>query len=70
MSIRPKLMTGADLDNTATAVAHILGCRERYGTLDQGTERELEKLLDEVAAEQIARRTIAASKEPVGPSRD
>lgn len=70
MSIRPKLMSGRDLDDTATAVAHILGCRERYGTLDKTTEHELEQLLDEVANERITRRAIATSKEPIGPSRD
>lgn len=63
-------MTGSDLDDTVTAVAHLLGCRERYGTMDQGTERELEQLLDEAAKEPIARRAIVASKEPVGPSRE
>ena len=62
MSIRPKLMTGSDLDNTVTAVSHLLGCRERYGVLDQGTERELEALLDESVAEQVARRDIIAKK--------
>jgi hypothetical protein len=63
MSIRPKLMTGSDLDNTVSAVSHLLGCRERYGVLDQGTERELEALLDQSVAEQIARRDIIAKKD-------
>lgn len=70
MSLRPKLMTGTDLDHTVSAVTHVLGCRERYGVLDQRTERELERLLDEAVKEQTERRAIVASKEPVGPSRE
>ena len=70
MSLRPKLMNGTDLDETVTAVARLLGYRNRYGDLGRQTERELEELLDEAAREQVERRAIAASKEPVGPSRD
>ena len=64
--LRPKLMTGTDLDATVTALDHILGCDERYGTLERSTRLELEKLLDESAEEQTARKAIAASKEPIG----
>jgi kynureninase len=62
-------MTGTDLDNTLSAVAHLLGCRERYGVLAQGTERELEHLLDDAAKEQIERRKIVTSKD-LNASRD
>lgn len=70
MSLRPKLMTGSDLDDAVTAVARLLGYRGRYGEFDGLTERELERLLDEATREQVARREIAVSKTPVGPSRD
>lgn len=69
MSLRPQLMTGTDLDATVSAVAHILGCRERYGVLAQSTERELELLLNDAAKEQIERRKIVASKD-LNASRD
>lgn len=70
MSLRPKLMNGSDLDDAVAAVARLLGYRGRYGEMDSQTEHELERLLDEATKEQVARRAIAASKEPVGPSRD
>jgi hypothetical protein len=69
MTLRPQLMTGTDLDNTVSALTHLLGCRERYGVLAQGTERELEHLLDEAAKEQTVRREISVSKD-VTASRD
>jgi hypothetical protein len=47
-----------------------LGYGGRYGEMEQSTERELERLLDEAVKEQVARRAIAESKEPVSPSRD
>jgi hypothetical protein len=67
--LRPKLMTGSDLDATLGACAHILGCDERYGTLDLTVRKHLETLLDESAKEQRERRSIAGSPTPVGPSR-
>lgn len=59
--LRPTLMTRADLDSTVTACAHILGCDERYGTINPTVRRHLETLLDEAAKEQTARRTSTAS---------
>jgi hypothetical protein len=67
--LRPKLMTGTDLDATVRACTHLLGCDERCGVIDPMVRRELERLLDESAAEQTERRAIAESKEPIGPSR-
>jgi hypothetical protein len=32
--LRPKLMTGKDLDDTVTATRHLLGCGERYGVIE------------------------------------
>jgi hypothetical protein len=63
-------MTGTDLDKTTEAVTHVLGCDERYGTLDPALRRQLEVLLDECGKEQQERRAIAGSKAPVGPSRE
>jgi hypothetical protein len=70
MSIRPKLMSGTDLDDAVTAAARLLGYRGRYGEFESTTERELERLLDEATKEQVNRRAIAASTTPVGPSRE
>jgi hypothetical protein len=63
-------MSGTDLDKAVDAAGFILGCDERYGVLDRKVRAELESLLDEGAKEQTERRAIAASREPVGPSRD
>jgi hypothetical protein len=68
--LRPKLMTGTDLDATVSACTHLLGCDERYGVIDPTVRRDLEALLDQSAAEQTERRAIAASNVPIGPSRD
>jgi hypothetical protein len=67
--LRPKLMTGTDLDATVRACTHLLGCDERYGVIDPMVRKDLERLLDESAAEQTERRAIAASSTPLGPSR-
>jgi hypothetical protein len=69
MAIRPSLMSGPDLDGTATAVAHILSCDQRYGDLGPANCRWLEALLRDVRAEQDSRRSAAASAEASGPSR-
>jgi hypothetical protein len=62
-------MTGTDLDTTITSVTHLLGCDERYGTIDPTMRRMLETLLDESASEQKDRRAIAESNAPIGPNR-
>jgi hypothetical protein len=70
MAIRPRLMNGTDLGTAAFACAALLGFDERCGTWEPMMRKTLETLLDESAKEQIARREIAASDKPIGPSRE
>jgi len=67
--LRPKLMTGKDLDDTVTATRHLLGCDERYGVMESMARRELEALLDQAVKEQATRREIIA-RQDVTASRD
>jgi hypothetical protein len=67
--LQPGQMTGRELDDTATAVSHLLGLDGRAGDLG-GLRGHLRALQEVVTAEQIERRAIATSKEPIGPSRD
>jgi hypothetical protein len=59
--LKPAMMTGTELDKTASAVDHLLGLDGRAGDLD-GLRGHLRALQSAVAAEQVERREIAAGK--------
>lgn len=57
-------MTGIDVTATATATAFLLGCDERYGTIETPVRRWLETLLDESGQAVLARRLLADNGKP------
>lgn len=64
MSLRPKLMNSTDLMASVTAASFLLGLDERCGVIDLTVRKWLEKLLDEAAQEQIARRMAGLGQPP------